>query len=134
MKRSFSFKGLVWGIIFTGVYLLLAGAAAGGGHGALLFLAPLFPYGLGLLLFPVIGFLAGNLDSFFTKSLFLIMLAVHYGLVLTVIKFMWVENVPYFEKVWNSSPTLIILPLTFYVLGNLVAYAAFIHSLKHREK
>ncbi len=122
------------GVIFATVYLLLAIFAAGAGHGAVLFLAPTFPYGLGLLLFPIIGFLAGNLNSFFTKSLFLIVLAIHYGLVLTVIKFMWVEDIPYFEKVWNSSPILIILPSIFYVLGNLVVYATFVHSLKRREK
>jgi hypothetical protein len=134
MKLSFPLKGLILGVIFAAVYLLLAGFAAGAGHGTVLFLAPIFPYGLGLLLFPFIGFLAGNLNSFFTKSLFLVFLAIHYGLVLTVIKSMWVDDFPYFEKVWSSSPILIILPLIFYVLGNLVAYAAFVHSLTHREK
>ena len=130
MNRSFSIKGLVLGVIFAAFYFLLAALAAGAGHGTQLFFAPILPYGLGLLVFPVIGFLAGNLNSFFTKFLFLIVLAVHYVLVLIFIKLMWVEfeDFLYFEKMWNQSPISIILPAAFYVFGNSVVYAAFIYS------
>jgi hypothetical protein len=124
-------KGLVIGVIFAAIYLLLAFAASGAGHATSLFFAVVFPYGLGLLLFPVIGFLAVNLNSFLTKSLLLVVLAIHYGLTFTFIKMFWVEDFPYFEKMWNYSPVSIILPVAFYISGNLVVYAAFIHSFRN---
>jgi|SRR5215204_1379204 len=135
MNHTFSIKGLVFGVIFAALYFLLAIFPAGAGHGTQLFFAPMLPYGLGLLLFPVIGFLAGNLNSFFTKSLFLIVLAVHYLVMFIFVKLIWVEfeDSVYFEKMWNQSPISIILPSAFYILGNLVVYAAFIRSFMHHN-
>ena len=127
-------KGLVIGVVFTAIYLLLAFAASGAGHGTALFFAVIFPYGLGLLLFPLIGFLTDNLDSFLTKTLLLVVLAIHYGLVFTFIKMIWVEDFSYFEKVWSLSPIMIILPLGFYLLGNLIVFVTFISSLQNSQE
>jgi hypothetical protein len=134
MKAAYSLKGLFAGAIFSFVYVLLALIALGAGHGTSMFLAPIKPFGLGLLFFPIIGFLAGNLNSFFTKSLLLIVLAIHYGLTVTFIKMFWTDDLPYFEKMWHYSPISIILPAALYLLGNTLVYTAFIYSSAQRKK
>jgi hypothetical protein len=128
MKRP-SAIGLTIGIIYALVYLALALGAAGAGHGTFIFFAPLLPYGLGLLFFPVFGFLAGDLRLFLYRVLFLSALALHYAMTIIVLRLEWVRDLSYMEKIWNYSPLGILLPAGWYVPGQSLIRAMFIRGV-----
>ena len=128
MNRS-SAIGLTIGIIYAVVYLALAFGAAGAGHGTFIFFAPLLPYGLGLLFFPIVGFLAGDLRPFLSRVLFISVLALHYALTIIFLRLEWVRDLSYTEKVWNYSPLGILLPAGCYLLWQVVIWVVFVRGV-----
>ena len=59
--------GLAAGTGYALVYFILAFFALGAGHGTYSFFAPLGPYLLGLIFFPLAGFLGGDLRPFLSR-------------------------------------------------------------------
>jgi hypothetical protein len=129
MRWSASLVGLFIGLVYAAVYLALAFGAAGAGHGTGIFFAAILPYGLGLLVFPVIGFLAGNIKFFLSKVLFLSSLAIHYALVISFLRLDWIRDFSYVEKMWNYSQMSILLPAGCYLLGQVIIWTVFIRSV-----
>jgi hypothetical protein len=125
MRWSFAAIGFLYAII----YAVFAFAAAGAGHGTGIFFAAIWPYGLGLLFFPVVGFLAGDLKPFLPKVLFISLLVIHYTLAINFLRLGWTTDLPYIEKMWDNSPLYILLPAGFYLLGQVLIWAAFIRTL-----
>ena len=128
-----SIVGLLIGLAFAVVYLFLAFGAAGAGHGTGIFFAAILPYGVGLLLFPALGFLAGNLRSLANKIVFVSILTIHYALVINFLRLDWISEATYFEKMWNYSPLAILLPTGLYFAGQLILWFMFIRSLVVRD-
>jgi hypothetical protein len=133
MRWSASVVGLLIGLVYAVVYLALAVGAEGAGHGTGIFFAAILPYGLGLLFFPTVGFLAGNLKPFFSKVLFLSALAIHYALVINFLRSDWVSDFSYVEKMWNYSQLSILLPAGFYLFGQVIIWAVFIRGVVVHE-
>jgi len=121
--------GSIIGIAFAIVYFFFAFAAAGAGHGTGIFLAPVLPYGLGLLAFPILGFLAGDLRSFISKVTFVCVLVLHYALVINFLRLEWMIDLVYIEKSWNNSHWSIILPAASYFGAELLLWLLFVRSL-----
>ena len=67
----------VWGILFIFVYSLLALFAVGGGHGTYVFFAPLMPFGIGAVVYPMIFHLTGYLSSNWIRILYVMILFSH---------------------------------------------------------
>src|ERR1044071_3587584 len=89
MRWNRSIIGLLMGLGFAVAYLLLAFGAAGAGYGTGIFFAATLPYGFGLLVFPTLGFLAGDLRPFMSKVIFVSVLVVHYALVINFLRLDW---------------------------------------------
>jgi hypothetical protein len=129
MRWSSSIVGFIIGLIYAVVYFALAFGAAGAGHGTSIFFAAILPYWFGVFIFPVIGFLAGNLKLFLPRVLFLSALAIHYVLVINNLRLDWIRDFSYVEKMWNYSQLSILLPSGFYLLGQVIIWAVFIRSV-----
>jgi hypothetical protein len=87
------------------------------------------PYGFGLLVFPMIGFLVGDLRPFLSRVFFVAVLVIHYALVVNFLRLDWLSDSTYVAKMWNYSPVSIILPAGFYFSGQVVIWVAFIRSI-----
>jgi hypothetical protein len=74
MRRwLFAFLGLA----FAAGYLLVAIFTSGGGHGPRFTFAPAMPRGIGLLVFPVLGFLMANLTPIPVRIAYALILVIH---------------------------------------------------------
>ena len=131
MRWSFAGLGLLYAII----YAFLAFVAAGAGHGTGIFFVAIWSYGLGLLVFPLIGFLAADLRPFLVKVIFISILAIHYAVVVKLILVGWAGDFPHIEKMWNLSTWYILLPAGFYLVGQIVIWMVLIRrSIIYRER
>ena len=128
MSRA-SAIGLTVGVVYALLYLFLAFGAAGAGHGTFIFFAPISPYCLGLLIFPVLGYLAGDLRPFLSRVLFLSVLAIHYALTIIFLRVEWISDPSYIQKVWNIYPWNILMPAGCYLLGQVIIWAALIRGV-----
>ncbi len=134
MRKLSPTVGLFVGLLYAALYFFLAMGAAGAGHGTFIFFAAVGPYGLGLVVFPALGFLAGRLENFFPKVLFLSLLVIHYALVFNLLRLDWVNDSTYFRKTWDSHPWGVILPAGCYLLGQILIWVAFCRSLVAARK
>jgi hypothetical protein len=114
--------------VFAGVYLLLAFGAAGAGYGTGIFFAAILPYGLGLLVFPILAFLAGDLRPFMSKVIFVSVLVLHYALVINFLRLEWMIDPVRIGRTWHSWPVNIILPAAFYFGAQLLLWFLFVRN------
>jgi len=121
--------GLAGGTSYGLVYCFLAFSATGGDRGTYIFFAPAGPYLLGLLWFPLAGFLAGDLRPFLSKVVFISALIVHYAIIIIFLRAVWEIDFPYFAQVWDNSPSYILLPAGWYLLGQAIIWAVFIRGV-----
>jgi hypothetical protein len=131
MSRS-SAIGLTVGVVYALLYLALAFGAASAGHGTFIFFAPIAPYCLGLFIFPILGYLAGDLRPFLSRVLFLSALVIHYALTIISLRVGWINDSSYIQKVWNIYPWNILLPAGCYVLGQVIIWVALICGVVFR--
>jgi hypothetical protein len=124
---------ILWGVVFAAVFLFLAFRAAGYGHGSYIFFSVAMPYGLGLLAYPTLFALTEHLDSMTIKITFLLTVAVHYCVTAVFIFLWWTDDVPYLVKTWSVSPTSILFPIIWYVLGQIVIWTSFLKNLGLKE-
>ncbi len=117
------------GIGFSVIYLFLALLTSGGGHGPSFTFAGAAPYGLGLLVFPVFGFLFSDLKLPMTKVVCLVMLAAHYVAVTYIVATSWVSEMPYAERAWSVSPLNILLPVGWYAVGQVIVWGVLAQSI-----
>jgi hypothetical protein len=120
--------GLAAGAGYAVIYFILAFFATGAGHGTFIFFAPLGPYFLGLIFFPLAGFLADDLRPFLSRVLFISALTVHYATTAIFLRVRGVADPSYIERVWNASPWFILLPAGWYLLGQVIIWAVLIRG------
>jgi hypothetical protein len=121
--------GSLIGLAFGLVYFFFAFAAAGAGHGTFIFFAAISPYGFGVLAFPALGFLAGDLRPFLSKVLFISLLVVHYTLAITTLRVPWIRDPAYIDKTWAFSPSYIVVPTILYIGVNISLWVVFVYNL-----
>jgi hypothetical protein len=129
VRWSLAIAGSLIGLAFAIFYFFLAFGASGAGHGTGIFFSVVCPLGLGLLIFPVLGFLAGDLRPFTSKVIFVGVMVVHYALAINFLRFDWATESEYFEKSWNYSHWSIILPTLSYLCAQVLLWFLFIRSL-----
>ena len=129
MRWQPAIAGLSIGLVYAVVYFFLAFAASGAGHGTGLFFVAILPYGLGLLIFPTLGFLAGDLRPFMSKVVFICILVIHDALVISFLRLDWIRDPVYIEKSWDSSPWNILLPAAFYIGAQILLWVLFVRSV-----
>lgn len=103
---------LLFGIIYTVGYFFVALLSTGGGHGNFYVLLPLIPW---LLLFVPI-FLFGKLEDLQKRIIFILVLAIHYGLLIMILSEYdysadkgWVNNnFPFPALIWYLAGQLLI--------------------------
>jgi hypothetical protein len=123
-----------WSLAVTGLayaisYLLLAIMTSGGGHGPRFTFAPAMPYGIGLLVFPVLGYLVGDLKAQASRAIFAILLIAHSAIVMTLVVIWWQEDLPYANRAWEASPSNILLPVLWYFCGLVFLWAMYIRGV-----
>ena len=121
--------GLLIGLAFGLVYFVFALAAAGAGHGTFIFFAPLAPYWLGVIVFPILGFLAGDLRPFLSKVFFISVLVLHYTLTIVTLRGPGIRDPEYLAKTWAFSPSYIVLPTALYIGANILLWVVFVYNL-----
>lgn len=124
---------ILWGVVFAGIFLFLAFRAAGYGHGSYIFFSAAMPYGLGLLIYPMLFVLTEYFDSAVFKVIFFLTVIVHYVITIAFVLLWWHEDVPYLIKTWSVSPTSILLPLIWYLLGQVFIWLLFFKSFNLKE-
>jgi len=129
MRWHRSLVGLLIGFTFGLVYFFAAFAASGAGHGTFIFFAPLSPYGLGVIAFPVLGFLAGDLRPYLSKVFFICVLVVHYTLTIVTLRVPWIHDPAYIDKTWAFSQSYIVGPTVLYLGANILLWGLFVYNL-----
>ena len=129
MRWRRSMVGLLIGFMFGVVYFFAAFAASGAGHGTFIFFAPLSPYSFGVIAFPALGFLAGDLRPFLSKVFFISVLVVHYTLAIVTLRVPWIHDPAYIEKTWAFSHSYIVVPTALYLGANILLWGLFVYNL-----
>ena len=129
--------GMVVGLLYAAVFFFLAflaigGGGAGHGPGTGIFFAVVWPYGVGLLYFPMIGLLSAVLHSFISKVLFVSATVIHYALTLNALRFNHLTDADALRGMWNYSPWIILIPTVLYFGGQTLIWFLFIRACKLR--
>ena len=106
------------GVIFAVVYMVLAAGAAGFGHGTYFFFIPAWPYGFGILIYPLISYLIAVPDKWWAGPLSLILLLLHYSIIAALIYRRWSDEAVYIEKTWMTAPLNLMLPALWLLTGH----------------
>ena len=115
--------------LFYGVVLAVLGfAVSGGGHSDLMFMLPLAPNGAGILLWPIFGATISDLRSAWSRRIFLLLMAFHYGSFLLYLYQNWESEIHWFPVA--SSSALFWLDLGLYLSGQLLLWKTFLTTEK----
>jgi hypothetical protein len=120
-------RNILFGIIYTFIYFLLAIMSTGGGHGNFFLLSPITTC---ILVFVALYLLAG-LESLIARISFVVSMLMHY-LVTLILCF---DSGVHLVENWNEVPGRegIFVTTGFYILGQLIIWLVFFISLKNRE-
>jgi hypothetical protein len=122
----YKYRFAVVGALYAVAYLLLALGAAGFGHGTYLTLIPIWPYGLGLLVYPLAAHLLVNLRTMSARATFVSILFAHYAIIGFHLFHKWSEEQPYLEKTWRVEPINLVLPLSWFLIGHAILWVCFL--------
>lgn len=128
LERHRIFGALI-GLVYAVAYLFVAIFPASAGHGTYIFFIPLWPYLLGGLFFPMLGYLGADLEPAYAKLSYLGLLTLHYTLMVLFFSFTNLADWTYVEKTWQQSNLAMILPLFVFVAGQVVIWMVFIIGL-----
>ena len=128
LERPRIFGALI-GLGYAVIYFFFAIFSAGAGHGTYIFFIPLWPYLLGGLFFPMLGYLGADLEPSFAKLGYLGLILLHYTLMVLFFFYTDLAEWTYVEKFWRQSSFGIILPLFVFVVGQIVIWMVFIIGL-----
>ena len=101
---------IVFGVLLAGLYALLAFLAAGGGHGTYLFFAPLMPYGIGGVTYPLLFGISSRTRNNFWRLIYIVVLLTHYFVATIFVTYWLGDDLAYLVKTWEHNALLIILP------------------------
>ncbi|MDM7922883.1 MAG: hypothetical protein QUS14_11330 [Pyrinomonadaceae bacterium] len=126
MKR---FRFIILGVVFSVIYLILAVGGSGLGHGTYIFFVPAWPYGLGLLVYPLLLHLVGIAETARDRLVFLVLILSHYGIIAYLLVQRWPAEADSIAKVWSVEPINIVLPAIWFLFGHLALWTAFFVKL-----
>jgi hypothetical protein len=124
---------ILWGCIFAAMYLFLAFRAAGYGHGSYIFFSVAMPYGLGLLIYPLLFALTDYLYSRTVKIVYLLTVVIHYSTTAIFVYSWWNDDIPYLLKIWSVSPASILLPFIWYLFGQFFIWFSIFKNFNFRQ-
>lgn len=118
--------GLVYGVVFA----FLSAMATGGGHGNFVWIfIYIIPFIGPVIYFPVMGFLAVNLRSFFSKIVYVGLLVTHYLVFASLTLFSSGEMAEDNAKMLSRDPAGLIIMIVAYLIGQVPLVLLFVRSL-----
>ena len=132
MKQSTKYRltGTAVGLVYGVAFAFLAAIATGGGHGnfvwIFIYIIPLIGP---VIYFPVMGFLAGDLRSFFSKIIYVGLLITHYLVLASLTLFSTGEMAEDNAKMLSRDPTGLITMIVAYLIGQIPLVLLLVRSL-----
>ena len=123
--RRFVFA--IVGVLYGASLAALGWMASGAGHGTFFFFSvAVFPYGIGLILWPVIGYLLADVGRQFQRALFLIAILGRYALLVVYVVLYGSFEMPHIAVTWRYSHFDIIAPLVLFLAGQVLIWTLFL--------
>lgn len=122
IKKKFTLAA--FGFVYGAVLTLLGFAASGGGHSDLMLMLAIAPAGAGILFWPIFCFTIYDLRSAWSRRIFLLLMAFHYGAFLLYLYQNWESEIHWLPIA--SSSALFWLGLIFYIMGQLLLWKTFL--------
>lgn len=129
----YTFRFALLGIIFSIAYVIFAMGAAGFGHGTYLFFIPAWPYGLGLLVYPVLFHLLSLLENYRTRWIFVCVALLHYATIALLLSARWSDEASYVQRTLSVEPLNVVLPVVWFFAGQIVLWICFTLKIKSFE-
>lgn len=130
--KNFAFAGV--GLLYGVSLAVLGWIATGAGHGTFFFFSlAVFPYGIGLILWPVLGYLLAHVDVTFHRTLFLITIVTRYALLTVYILRYGSSEMPHMMVTWRYSHFDIVAPLVLFLAGQILIWALFVRGVLKGE-
>jgi hypothetical protein len=100
--------------------------ATGAGHGTFFFFSvAVFPYGIGLILWPLIGYLLADIHTSWRRIQFLTVIIVRYGLLTLYVVLYGPSEMPRIEITWRYSALYVLAPIVLFLVGQGIIWACF---------
>lgn len=134
MVYMYYLRFVIAGTFYSLVYIFLAATAAGFGHGTYIFFSIMGPYSLGVLVYPILGYLLPILPARRFRIYFLLIMTLHYVLVGYFFIARWQLEKAYVENVWRIHPENLLVPFVWFLLGEALLWGGFVnYSFFRRE-
>lgn len=119
---------ILFGLIYTLVYFFLAIGCAAGGHGTLIFFAPLFTW---ILLFPALFLLTRLNRGFINYILFVVLMLMHYAHIVFFLSPLFSLDIDKGTmKIWEHRPEAILITAAWYLAGQIIIWIFFYNATR----
>ena len=119
---------ILFGVIYTVIYLYLAIDLAGAGHGTLVFLTPLITW---IFIFVAL-YLLTRLENSIVRVFFVVLMLMHYAITLFFLRGYSLDIDTGLLKMWERHPNFILFTIAWYLLGQIMIWVAFL-KVKSRK-
>lgn len=109
------------GFVYAAILLVLSGIVADDWQSVSLFsLLGIYPYGIGLIFWPITGYMLAEPETFFERYLSLsAVLLYDFGVIYKLISYEG-DEAAFFERVWRNNQLGLLFLTAFYLLGQLL--------------
>src|SRR3954464_7668400 len=115
MSLMLTLLGIAYSVTLAFIGLEMIGSC-GVGTGVFAGVA-FYPYGLGLLFWPVVGFLLSKASEAFYRMMILAITTTHYVVLTIFLYTCWAEEYPRLMRIWRAEPAYIIESVAIYAIG-----------------
>lgn len=127
-RLGFTFIGFVYGLSLAYLGII----SSGGGHSNLTSMLALSPYGLGIFIWPILGFLSADFRASWSKPVFTGLMCIHFMGLIFYIYGNW-EGESYWLKIAINNTNFIImttLGIVSYFVGQTFLWLRFLRHPK----
>jgi hypothetical protein len=129
-RKTFAILTLFLGAVFAGLGWITSAA----GHGTFFFFSiAVFPYGLGLLLWLMIGFFLADVGQPFQRTMFLTTIFVRYLVIGIYVFNYWSYEWPHIKITWAHSRLFILAPIIVFFAWQAFIWAFFIRRMRQKR-
>ena len=127
-----TFRNIILGLIYSGLYSFLAIMSTGGGHVNSFLLAPVLPMVLILIAMGLIN----RLNDFAARAVFVVLMATHY---LATIIYCWGVRTEIIDDIVDelnrpASWQSIFFASAFYLLGQTIIWTVFLVAIRKQSR
>ncbi len=120
---------ILFGVIYTLVYVYMALGLAGAGHGTFIFFGPLLTW----LLLCIALYLLTRLEGTKSRIAFFVLMFIHYAFTLFFMRGFPYELDEGTLKMWNRYPYYMLFAAGWYLIGQVLIWLIFYKALKNRK-